>query len=144
MPGKLTDKMKRFCDEYLIDFNATQAAIRAGYSEKTAKVIGAENLSKPSIKEYLDKKRAKLEEKSEISQEWVLKQYQRVYDKCMQDEAVLDHEGNETGEYKFQSSSAVKSLDSIRDTLGYKAKEKKEVDLNVIVQTGVISPDANN
>lgn len=56
MEKKMTAKQKRFCDEYLIDLNATQAAIRAGYSEKTAKVIGAENLTKPVIHEYIKKR----------------------------------------------------------------------------------------
>jgi phage terminase small subunit len=46
---KLTDKQEMFCLEYLIDLNATQAAIRAGYSENTAQRIGSENLSKPLI-----------------------------------------------------------------------------------------------
>lgn len=50
---KLTDKQKRFCEEYLIDCNATQAAIRAGYSERTAKSIGAENLTKPDLQNYI-------------------------------------------------------------------------------------------
>ncbi len=49
----MTAKQQRFCDEYLIDLNATQAAIRAGYSEKTANRIATENLSKPVIKEYI-------------------------------------------------------------------------------------------
>ncbi len=56
MATKLTPKQQRFCDEYLIDLNATQAAIRAGYSENTAGVIGAENLKKPKIKEYIDQR----------------------------------------------------------------------------------------
>lgn len=47
-------KQKRFCDEYLIDLNATQAAIRAGYSPKTAYSIGVENLKKPELKTYID------------------------------------------------------------------------------------------
>jgi len=47
-------KQKRFCDEYLIDCNATQAAIRAGYSPKTAYSIGQENLKKPELKNYID------------------------------------------------------------------------------------------
>lgn len=50
----MTEKQKRFCIEYLIDLNATQAAIRAGYSKKTAKVIGQENLTKPDIKKYIE------------------------------------------------------------------------------------------
>ena len=50
----MTEKQKHFCIEYLIDLNATQAAIRAGYSKKTAKVIGQENLTKPDIKKYIE------------------------------------------------------------------------------------------
>ena len=46
-------KQKRFCEEYIVDFNATQAAIRAGYSKKTAGSIGSENLKKPEIKKYI-------------------------------------------------------------------------------------------
>lgn len=54
--AKLTAKQQRFCDEYLIDLNATQAAIRAGYSKKTARQIGQENLTKPDIAEYIKKR----------------------------------------------------------------------------------------
>ena len=50
----LTEKQKKFCDEYLVDCNATQAAIRAGYSPKTAYSIGEENLKKPDLKTYID------------------------------------------------------------------------------------------
>lgn len=49
----MTERQKRFCDEYLIDMNATQAAIRAGYSKKSAKSIGQENLTKPDISAYI-------------------------------------------------------------------------------------------
>jgi len=56
----MTPKQRRFCDEYLIDLNATQAAIRAGYSEKTAGSTGCENLKKPEIAAYL---RARMREK---------------------------------------------------------------------------------
>ena len=56
----MTNKQKRFCDEYLIDCNATQAAIRAGYSAKTAKQIGQENLTKLDIKNYIDARMTKI------------------------------------------------------------------------------------
>ena len=56
----MTEKQKRFCDEYLIDYNATQAAIRAGYSPKTAYSIGDENLKKPELKSYLEAEQEKL------------------------------------------------------------------------------------
>ena len=51
----MTEKQKLFCEEYLIDLNATQAALRAGYSKKTAYSIGNENLKKPEIQEYIQK-----------------------------------------------------------------------------------------
>lgn len=63
-------KQKRFCDEYLIDCNATKAAIRAGYSEKTAKQMGAENLSKPDLRAYIDEQLERLHnEKTADAQE---------------------------------------------------------------------------
>ena len=51
---ELTDKQKRFCEEYVIDWNATRAAKAAGYSENTASEIGYENLRKPQISEYIE------------------------------------------------------------------------------------------
>jgi len=53
MSDKLTDKQKRFCEEYVIDWNATRSAIAAGYSENTAKEIGCQNLTKVNIAEYI-------------------------------------------------------------------------------------------
>ena len=71
---KLTAKQKRFCDEYLKDLNATQAAIRAGYSEKNARNIASENLAKPNIQEYLQRFQNKIDQKNiktvEEVQEW--------------------------------------------------------------------------
>ena len=52
----MTEKQKRFCDEYLVDYNATQAAVRAGYSAKSAYSIGEENLRKPELKTYIDER----------------------------------------------------------------------------------------
>lgn len=69
----LTAKQKRFCDEYLISLNATQAAIKAGYSKKTAKVIGNENLSKPYLREYIDKRMEEKEKELIADQDEVLK-----------------------------------------------------------------------
>ena len=59
--AKMTAKQRRFCDEYLIDLNATQAAIRAGYSKKTARKIGQENLTKQDIRQYIDARMAEKE-----------------------------------------------------------------------------------
>ena len=70
---KMTDKQKRFCDEYLIDMNGAQAAIRAGYSKKTAKQIATENLSKPYLREYIDKRMAEKEAALIADQDEVMK-----------------------------------------------------------------------
>lgn len=69
----LTQKQQRFCDEYLIDLNATQAAVRAGYSVKTAQAISTENLSKPLVKEYLAKLIKDRSERTKIDADYVLK-----------------------------------------------------------------------
>lgn len=71
---KLTDKQKRFCEEYLIDLNATQAAIRAGYSQKTAFSIGVENLKKPLVQEYLQKLMDERSQRTEITADRVLQE----------------------------------------------------------------------
>lgn len=69
----MTEKQKRFCDEYLTDLNATQAAVRAGYSKKTAYSIGEENLRKPEIKEYIEKRMAEKESQLIANQDEVMR-----------------------------------------------------------------------
>lgn len=72
--SKLNPKQKRFCHEYVIDHNATQACIRAGYKEKNAAVTGCENLTKPNIKEYIAELEETIFEKLGITQEKVLRE----------------------------------------------------------------------
>ncbi|WP_315360802.1 terminase small subunit [Neisseria bacilliformis] len=78
----LTDRQARFVDEYLVDLNATQAAVRAGYSAKTASVIGAENLAKPNIQKAIQARQEVLKMKTEITQEWVVERYRRIVEGC--------------------------------------------------------------
>ena len=65
--ANLTPKQQRFVEEYLIDLNATQAAIRAGYSEKTAKSIGQENLTKPDIAKAIQEAQESLSNKTQLT-----------------------------------------------------------------------------
>lgn len=74
MAVALTPKQQRFVDEYLVDLNATQAAIRAGYSAKTARQVGAENLSKPAVAFAIQERQQKRAEKVEVTAERVLKE----------------------------------------------------------------------
>jgi len=76
--SKLTDKQEQFCQEYLIDLNATQAAIRAGYSENTASETGYENLRKPQIAGRIAELKAERQERVQITQDRVLLEYSRL------------------------------------------------------------------
>ncbi|TPD93618.1 terminase small subunit [Pantoea vagans] len=69
----LTDKQEMFCREYLIDLNATQAAIRAGYSEKTANRTGSENLSKPDVAQRIIDLKSERNERVEVNSDYVLR-----------------------------------------------------------------------
>lgn len=84
--GKLTDKQEMFCQEYLVDLNATQAARRAGYSQKSAKQSGTENLSKPAIMARIDELKAKRVERVQIDSDWVLQKAQELHDICIRKE----------------------------------------------------------
>ncbi len=74
----MTDRQKKFCEEYLIDLNATQAAIRAGYSEKTANRIASENLTKPDIQEYIQKRQKEGQERAEITRADIVDQLKTI------------------------------------------------------------------
>lgn len=81
----LTAKQKRFVDEYLVDLNATQAAIRAGYSAKTARSVGSENLTKPDIASAIEKRQKRLADKYEVNQERIVAELARIGFANMQD-----------------------------------------------------------
>lgn len=68
----LNEKQKRFCEEYLVDMNGTQAAIRAGYSAKTAYAIAEKLLRKAEVKEYIAKLRQEQQERTKINADYVL------------------------------------------------------------------------
>lgn len=74
----MTKKQKRFIEEYLIDLNATQAAIRAGYSPDTAKAIGSENLTKPDIRAHIDKAMAERSKRTGINADRVIMELAKI------------------------------------------------------------------
>ena len=74
----MTDKQKRFVDEYLIDLNATQAAIRAGYKPDNAQQMGSENLSKPVISSAISKAMAERSKRTGINQDRVIRELARI------------------------------------------------------------------
>jgi len=78
----LTAKQAAFVQEYLIDLNATQAAIRAGYSKKRAKQTGAENVTKRDIKAEIDKALEERSKRTKIDQDQVIENITRIGDKA--------------------------------------------------------------
>lgn len=75
---KLTEKQKRFADEYLIDINATQAAIRAGYSVKTAESQGSRLLTNVKVRAYIDERMAELSRRIGVNQERIIRELARI------------------------------------------------------------------
>ncbi len=99
--AKLTAKQQRFCDEYLIDLNATQAAIRAGYSKKTANEQGARLLVNVSIQKKISELQKEREKRTEITQDSVLHELALIafakasdYAKVVEKDAMVEVEGN--------------------------------------------------
>lgn len=87
--AKLTEKQRRFADEYIRLGEITQAAINAGYSTKTARVTGQENMQKPAIKTYIDKRLEELKKESIAEQDEVLQYLTSVMRGEIQDEVVM-------------------------------------------------------
>lgn len=125
---ELTEKQKLFAREYLIDLNATQAAIRAGYSEKTAGVIGYENLTKPQIVEAIAVGQKERGQRTNITQDYVLMSIMETVERCKQAVPVLDRKGDPVmvktvnGElapaYTFQAGSVLKGSELLGKHLG--------------------------
>jgi len=115
----LTLKQERFVHEYLVDLNATQAAIRAGYSPKTARKIGSENLSKPDISAAIQMAAQDRIERTRVDSDFVLQGAKEVFERCMQKiepvivngVPLLDGEGRAV--YKFDSAGAARALEII-------------------------------
>lgn len=98
--AKMSARQQRFCDEYLIDLNATQAAIRAGYAEKYAHTNAAKLLQNTTIQEYIEKRKKSRMKRTEITQDAVLKEIAIVafavatdYAKVVEREATVEING---------------------------------------------------
>lgn len=91
----LTAKQQMFVKEYLVDLNATQAAIRAGYSAKTAGVIGDENLKKPEIASAIQSAMDSRSQRTEITADYVLAGIQEIAERCLQRVPVMDGRGED-------------------------------------------------
>lgn len=120
----LTPKQAAFVAEYLVDLNATQASIRAGYSEKSAARIGVELLNKTQVREAVARAQAQRAERVEITADYVLSNLQEIVERSMQRAPVLDLKGRQIQDsegrnlWQFDAKSANRSLELLGKHLG--------------------------
>lgn len=145
MAKKLTARRMRFCDEYLIDLNATQAAIRAGYSQKTAQVISAELMADPRVKQFIAYRMAEKESELIADQNEVLKYLTSVMRGDTQSEiVVVEGTGDGCSEARaMQKAPDEKERLKAAELLGkryglYTEKVETDVDmeLNIVIDYG--------
>ena len=107
----MNEKQKLFVKHYLLDRNATKAAISAGYSEKTAKQQGSRLLTNVDVAAAISVSAQKIAEKLDISAEYVLGTIKQTIERCSQGVEVFDREGHPTGEWKEDSFAVLKGCE---------------------------------
>lgn len=146
---RLTIKQKRFADEYIISGNATEAAIKAGYSKKTATEVGYENLTKPHIKKYINAHLADLESSKIATQEEVLQYLTSVVrGESLSEEIVVEGVGDGRSEARTMDKrpsekDRIKAAELLGKRYGaWTEKIDMMADLNVNVVTDYGSDDS--
>jgi len=108
---KLTDKQKVFCKEYIIDFNATRSAEAAGYSKKTARHQGSENLAKPYIQDEIARLMKKRNERTEVTADTVVNELAKIG-------FIKKENGVEGYSMEFDSKDKIKALEMLARHVG--------------------------
>lgn len=141
----LTEKQKRFCDEYLIDLNATQAAIRAGYSERSARQIAERNMTKDDIQKYIKERMSEKEKQLIADQDEVLKYLTSVLrGESTAQEIVIEGTGDGCSEAKtMEKAPSEKERLKAAELLGKryalftdKVETDVDMDLNITIDYG--------
>lgn len=135
-PKPFNGRRMRFVKEYIIDCNATQAAIRAGYSAKTARQQASKLLTNLDIEAAIAIEKAKVAERVELTQEYVLNGLIANHDRAMQLVEVTDKKGQPTGEFRYEGAVANRSLELLGKHLAMFTDVKK-IDLSEMPTLGV-------
>lgn len=126
----LSDKHKRFCEEYIKDNNGYQAAIRAGYSEKGAYVHSSRMLRDVKIRAYIDSLKENIAKENKIDAQWVLEKFQEI--------ARISLERNEKG--KIDAHGASRALENIAKHLGFYEKDNSQLNGPSTIKIEIIDP----
>lgn len=128
-----------FVNDYMISQNATESYQKVyGCTDDAARKAGSRLLTNVDIMSEIVRRQeqvnAKIEKDTGISVQWVIDSFKTIAERCMQAEAITDREGNETGEWRFDSSGANKAVESIGKYLGmFKEKIEHSGDLTITV-----------
>lgn len=131
----LTDQQRKFCDLYLANGLNASKAYQEAYpkckTEASARASASQLLTNPNVSEYLAVQAQKVTEKAEVSAEWVIANFKKIAERCMQAEPVMEFDPDskemvESGEYKFDSTGANTALTRIGQYLQM-FTEKREV-----------------
>jgi len=142
---KLTEKQKAFADEYITCLNATEAALKAGYSENTAGAIGHENLKKPKIKEYIETRMEAKEEDRIATQDEVLEYLTKV---MRGEEEEIDKFFDDTGrEKEIRQPPKVRDRTKAAELLGKRYAifvDKQELEVKELPTINLVRGDFND
>ncbi|WP_260360327.1 terminase small subunit [Limosilactobacillus fermentum] len=143
MTQRLTQKQQRFVDEYIISGNATQAAIKAGYSKKTAKQMGTENLAKPIIKAELDRRNAEIQSAKTMDMQEVMERLAAMGRGETTEETVTNK--GEVIETATRNADKLKAMELIGKRFGAWT-DKKEISgtLDIDIDIGMGDYDEDN
>lgn len=111
----LNPRQARFVEEYLLDLNATQAAIRAGYSERSARQMATQNLAHEGVQAAIQAARAERSERTQLGADWVVNRLKEIAETCM--EKAVDKDGDEKQQF-VDAGQANKALELLGKHLG--------------------------
>ena len=138
---KLTQKQQRFVDEYIISGNATRSAIKAGYSKKTARKIGQENLTKPDIQAELKRRNDEIKSAKTMDMQEVMERLASMARGETTEETVTNK--GEVIETATRNSDKLKAMELIGKRFGAWT-DKKEINGNLDIDIGVGDYDADD
>ena len=142
----LTPKQAQFCREYVVDFNGAQAALRAGYGKRRPDDRAFRLLRDPRVQAQVARMIAEKAQRTGITADSVLQRLNEVADRCMTGEPIADKEGNETGEWRFDSSGANRALELLGKHLGlfvdrFRLETGQPLEINLHWSKPVREPD---
>ncbi len=125
----LTAKQEAFCQEYLVDYNATQAALRAGYDSNNLRKVGYTLKHTPAVRERIYELITERNQRLLIAEEYIIDTLVEVITRCTQAEPIRTYDSQQkcwvpTGEWKFDPANAIKAIDVLAKYIGMNAQKR--------------------